>query len=145
MDLSKIERSHWIAIGGTALVIIGIIILPWYSISIGPFSADVYAWDVNIWGKLAFLGMLVMIACVVVILLPNPPDLSALPVPIPMALLGASAFTVLMVIIEWIDHHSYVAIGFYLTLIGSIVAAYGAFELGGRLSLPSGTGSSSTN
>ncbi|HUZ83259.1 MAG TPA: hypothetical protein VMU66_01090 [Gaiellales bacterium] len=139
MDLSKIGRSQWLAIGGTVGVIIGIVILPWYSISIGPFSADVYAWDVNIWGKLAFIGMLLMIGCVVVMVLPEPP---ALPVPVPIAMLAASALTALMVVIEFLDHNSYIGIGFWLTLVAALVAAYGSFEMGGRLSLPTGTSSS---
>lgn len=145
MDLSKIGRSLWIAIGGTVAVFLGIVVFPWYSASFGPITVDAYAWDVNFWGKLAFLGMLLMIAGVVVLLLPNPPDLSMMPIPVPMALLAVSAFTALMVIIEYIDHNSYVAFGLWLTLIGALVGGYGAFELGGRLSLPTGSGTSSPN
>lgn len=135
MDLSKIGTNLWIAIGGTVAVFVGIVLFPWYSVSFGPFTASVYAWDVNIWGKLAFLGMLVMIAGAVLMVLPNPPDLP-IPFPVGVGMLGASAFVVLMVIIEFIDHHSYTAFGFWLTLAGAIAAAYGAFATGARLSMP---------
>jgi hypothetical protein len=137
MDLSKIGRNDWIMIGGTIGTFLGIVLFPWYSVSVGPFSSDLYAWDVNIWGKLAFLGMLVMIAGVVLVLLPNPPDL---PIPGGTLVLGASVFTAVMVVIEWLDHHSYTSFGLYLSLIASIVAAYGAFAAGHRVSMPTTTG-----
>ncbi len=133
MDLSKIGRNEWLAIGGTVGVFLGIVVFPWYSASFGPISIDLYAWDVNIWGKLAFLGMLVMIALVVVQFMPNPPSL---PVPLPMAMLAASAFTALMVVIEFLDHHSSTGIGLWLTLVAALVAAFGAFSMGGRLAMP---------
>ena len=37
-----------------------------------------------------------------------------------------------MVVLEFIDHHSDTAIGLWLTLIAPLVAAYGAYEMGGR-------------
>ena len=42
-----------------------------------------------------------------------------------------------MVIFEFIDHHSHTAIGLWLTLIAALVAAYGAYEMGGRFAMPS--------
>jgi hypothetical protein len=137
MDLSKIGRDTWLMVGGTIGVFLGIVVFPWYSVTVGPFSADVYAWDVNAWGKLAWLGMLVMIAGVVVLLLPNPPEL---PVGAGSMVLGASGFTAVMVVIEWLDHHSYTSFGLYLSLIAALVAAYGAFAAGHRVSMPTSTG-----
>ena len=141
MDLSKIGRNDWIMIGGTIGTFLGIVLFPWYSVSVGPFSSDLYAWDVNIWGKLAWLGMLVMVVGVVLLLLPHfmqsPPDV---PFPAGTLVLGASVFTAVMVVIEWLDHHSYTSFGLYLSLIASIVAAYGAFAAGHRVSMPTTTG-----
>ena len=98
------------------------------------------AWDTNFIGKLAVLGSLVMLAGAVLLFIPNAPEL---PVPLPMAILVASAFTALMVVFEFIDHHSHTSIGLWLTLVASIVAAYGAYEMGGRFAMPSRTTSSS--
>jgi hypothetical protein len=139
MDLSKVSRSMWIVVGGTAAAVLGALVFDWYSVSIGPFSASINAWDVNAVGKLAVLGSLVMLAGAVVMFVPNAPEL---PVPLPMAMLIASGFTVLMVIIEFLDHHSHTAFGLWLTLIGGIVAAYGAYEMGGRVSVPTSSSSS---
>jgi hypothetical protein len=141
MDWSKVSRSQWMVVGGTILALIGTLFLDWYSISeniqgLGSFSASVGAWDTNFIGKLAVLGSLVMLAGTVLLFVPNGP---ALPVPLPMAILVASAFTALMVVFEFIDHHSHTAIGLWLTLIAALIAAYGAYEMGGRFAMPSST------
>lgn len=141
MDWSKVSRSQWMVVGGTILALIGTLFLDWYSISeniqgLGSFSASVGAWDTNFIGKLAVLGSLVMLAGTVLLFVPNGPEL---PVPLPMAILVASAFTALMVVFEFIDHHSHTAIGLWLTLIAALIAAYGAYEMGGRFAMPSST------
>ena len=64
------------------------------------------------------------------------------PVCAPMAMLIASSFTALMAVFKYIDVHSDTYIGLWLTVIGGLVAAYGAYEMGGRIAMP--TGSSST-
>jgi hypothetical protein len=143
MDWSQVSRSQWIVVAGTVVTLIGALFLDWYSItvslgSLGHISASTGAWDANALGKLAVIGSLVMLAGVILLFVPN----VQLPIPLPQALLIASAFTALMVIFEFIDHHSHTALGLWLTLIGSIVAAYGAFEMGGRISVPSGSSTS---
>ncbi len=138
MDMSKITRSMWIVLGGTIATLIGTLLLDWYSVTIsfGPIqrSLGAGAWDMGTIGKLAVLGSLVMLAGAVLMLVPNPPEL---PIPLPMAMLGVSAFTALMVVLKFIDIHSDTALGLWLTLIGSLVATYGAYEMGGPLSMPS--------
>jgi hypothetical protein len=141
MDWSQVSRSQWMVVGGTVCAVIGTLILDWYSFSVtfpglGTISRGFNAWDVNALGKLAVLGSLVMLAGAVLLFIPNQPQL---PIPLPMAILGASAFTAVMVVLEFIDHHSGTSIGLWLTLVASIVSAYGAYEMGGRLAMPSRT------
>jgi hypothetical protein len=138
MDWSKVSRSQWFVVGGTIVAVVGALFLDWYSVTIGPFSASVGAWDANAIGKLAVLGSLLMLAGAVLMFVPNAPQL---PIPLPQALLIAAAFTALMVIFEFIDHHSHTAIGLWLTLVGALVGAYGAYEMGGRVRVPSGSSS----
>lgn len=143
MDWSQVSRSQWIVVGGTLAALIGSLFLDWYSITVnlgplGHVSASAGAWDTNALGKLAVIGSLVLLAGTVLLFLPNA---VALPIPLPQALLIAAAFTALMVIFEFIDHHSHTAFGLWLTLIGALVAGYGAFEMGGRISVPSGSSS----
>jgi hypothetical protein len=42
-----------------------------------------------------------------------------------------------MVVLKFIDIHEDTALGLWASLVGSLVAAYGAYEMGGRLSMPS--------
>lgn len=139
MDTSRITRSMWIVIGGTVVTLIGTLFLDWYSISVGfgqfHVSASIGAWDTGSIGKLAVLGSLVMLAGVVLLFVPT----VDLPFPLPMALLAASAFTALMVVLKFLDHHGDTALGIWLSLIGALVAAYGAYEMGGRFSMSSGS------
>jgi hypothetical protein len=140
MDWSQVSRSQWIVVGGTLAALIGSLFLDWYSITVnlgplGHVSASASAWDTNALGKLAVIGSLVLLAGVVLLFLPNA---VALPIPLPQALLIAAAFTALIVIFEFIDHHSHTAFGLWLTLIGALVAGYGAFEMGGRVRVPTG-------
>lgn len=143
MDWAQVSRSQWMVAGGALVAAICTLFFDWYAvtISIGPISHTfgLSAWDVNAVGKLAVLGSLVMVALAVLLFVPNTVQL---PVPLPQAILVAAAFTALMVVLEFIDHHSHTAFGFWLTLIASLVAAYGAFELGGRLAMPSRSTSS---
>jgi hypothetical protein len=140
MDWSQVSRSQWIVVGGTIAALIGTLFLDWYSITVdlgplGHISASAGAWDTNALGKLAVIGSLVLLAGVVLMFVPNT---VALPIPLPQALLIVAAFVAVMVIFEFIDHHSHTAIGLWLTLIGALVAAYGAFEMGGRVRVPTG-------
>ena len=142
MDWSQVSRSQWIVVAGTVVTLIGALFLDWYSITVslgafGHISASTGAWDANALGKLAVIGSLVMLAGAILMFVPN----VQLPFALPQALLIAAAFTALMVIFEFIDHHSHTALGLWLTLIGSLVTAYGAFEMGGRISVPSGSSS----
>jgi hypothetical protein len=143
MDWSQVSRSQWMVVGGTVGALLGTLFLDWYSITahVGPItvSASASAWDVNALGKLAVLGALVMLAGTVLLFVPNAVQL---PVPLPMAILLVSTFTALMAVFEFIDHHSHTALGLWLTLIAAIVAAYGAFEMGGRFAMPSRSSSS---
>ena len=141
MDWSQVSRSQWMVVAGTVLALIGTLFLDWYAITVnlGPFgnhTVSASAWDTNSLGKLAVLGSLVMLVGAVLMFIPNQPQL---PVPLPMAMLVASSFTALMVIFEFIDHHSHTAIGLWLTLVAALLAAYGAFEMGGRFALPDRT------
>jgi hypothetical protein len=118
--------------------LIGTLLIDWWSVSIGPISVSAGAWDISGLGKLALLGSLVMLGAVVLMLIPNPPDLG---VSVPMVLLGASGFTAVMALLFLVLHLSHSSFGDWLTIAGGAVASYGAYEMGGRLAMPSRTSS----
>lgn len=140
-DASKLSRAHWIVVGGAAVTFIAVLFFSWYSISVGPFTATASAWDTGGIGKLAVLGGIALAAVAVAIVLDVQEQV---PFPLSTAALVLALFVVLMVIIKFLQHHSHTSYGLWITLIAALVAAYGAYELGGhneisaRMSNPSG-------
>ncbi len=63
MNTQSITRDDWIIGGVALLLIIDLLFLPWFSISIGPFSADLTATDAPD-GWLGILAVLVAIALI---------------------------------------------------------------------------------
>ena len=63
MKFDSVSRDDWILAGLALLLIIDLVALPWFSISIGPFSATLTATDApdGIFGILAVLSALALI------------------------------------------------------------------------------------
>ncbi len=63
MNVENVSREDWI-LGGVALVlVIDLLFLPWFSISLGPFSASLTATD----APSGWLGILAVLACLALI------------------------------------------------------------------------------
>jgi hypothetical protein len=125
-DASSVKRSTWVA-GGGAVVLLLSTFFAWWKVSALGFSVNASGWDTGALGKLVFLMALIAIALVVVDHMKV--ELTWLPVPIPLALMGAAILAVLFVLIRFVDTPDHVdwAWGLYLALIASLVTAYGAF------------------
>jgi hypothetical protein len=125
-DASSVKRSTWVA-GGGAVVLLLSTFFAWWKVSALGFSVNASGWDTGALGKLVFLMALIAIALVVVDHMKV--ELSWLPVPLPLALMGAAILAVLFVLIRFVDTPDHVdwAWGLYLALIASLVTAYGAF------------------
>ena len=139
MDMTRFKRAHWMVLGGTLGALLGTLLFDWYSITVGAgplgsFTVSASAWDTGVLGKLAVLGALAMLAVAVLILSNNE---AVLPVPASLSMLVLGAFVALMALLKFIDIHSHTSFGLWLTVIAGIVAAYGAYEMGG-VALPSG-------
>ena len=119
MDISNLKRGHWLVVGGAVVTLISVLFFSWYSVSIGPISVSVSAWDTGALGKLAVLGALLLAAVAVAIVL----DMHAqVPFSLAAAALGLGAFVFLMAILKFIDVHSHTSYGLWLTVIASAVA-----------------------
>ncbi len=135
MDVSKLNRGHWLVVGGAAVTLISVLFFSWYSFSFGPISVSVSAWDTGTVGKLAVLGALLLAAVAVAIVL----DMhSQVPFSLAAAALGLGAFVFLMAILKFIDVHSHTSFGLWLTVIASAVATYGGYELEGHTAFAGG-------
>jgi hypothetical protein len=130
-DASSIKRSTWIAGGGAVVLLISTFV-SWWKVTISipgvaSGSATASGWDTGALGKLVFFVALIAIALVVVDYMKI--DISQMPVPVSLALLGAGALAVLLVLLRFIDTPDHVdwAWGLYLALIASLVLTYGGW------------------
>ena len=125
-DASSIKRSTWLA-GGGAVVLLISTFFSWGKVSLGPITINVSGWDTGALGKLVFFAALIAIILVVVDYMKV--DVSQLPIPVSMALVGAAAAGLLFVILRFLfmpDGLSR-AWGLYLAIIAAAVLAYGAW------------------
>ena len=100
-DASSVKRSTWIA-GGGAVVLLISTFFSWgrYDLPLG-ISVNVSGWDTGALGKLVFF--VALIAIVLVVIDHMKVDVSQLPVPVSLALIGAAGLAVLLVVIRFID------------------------------------------
>jgi hypothetical protein len=125
-DASSIKRSTWLT-GGGAVVLLISTFFSWGKVSLGPITINVSGWDTGALGKLVFFAALIAIILVVVDYMKV--DVSQLPVPVSLALVGAAAAGLLFVILRFLfmpDGLSR-AWGLYLAIIAAAVLAYGAW------------------
>ena len=125
-DASSVKRSTWIA-GGGAVVLLISTFFAWWKVSALGFSVNASGWDTGGLGKLVFFVALIAIALVVIDHMKV--DVSQMPIPVPLALLGAGALSVLLVVIRYIDTPDGVdrAWGIYVAFIAALVLTYGAW------------------
>ncbi len=135
METSHLKRGHWLVVGGAAVTLISVLFFSWYSVSVGPISVSISAWDTGALGKLAVLGALLLAATAVAIVMNLQEQV---PFSLATAALGLGAFVFLMTILKFIDVHSYTSFGLWLTMIASAVATYGGYELEGHTAFAGG-------
>jgi hypothetical protein len=125
-DASSIKRSTWLTGGGSVVLLISTF-FSWGKFSVGPVTLNVSGWDTGALGKLVFFAALIAIILVVVDYMKV--DVSQMPVPVSLALVGAAAAGLLFVILRFLfmpDGLSR-AWGLYLAIIAAVALAYGAW------------------
>lgn len=122
--MSTLDR---VIAGGAAVAFIALF-LPWYGVSVGPFSASVSGWSAGFsaWAG----GLLLTIAGVLVVLRRSGATLPSLRVGPSTLVAGVAALGLLLVIIRWVSFPRYHAVGIsygvgarygiYLALIAGI-------------------------
>jgi len=125
-DASSVKRSTWIA-GGGAVVLLISTFFSWWKVSALGFSVNASGWDTGALGKLVFFVALIAIALIVVDHMKV--DISQLPIPVSLAVLGCGALSLLLVIIRYIDTPDGVsrAWGIYVAIVAAAVLTYGGW------------------
>jgi hypothetical protein len=131
MDFSKFKTPDWLIIGGGIAVFIGGLALDWISVDAGPFGSvsGGNAFDFTLTGALPWLLVVASAVVTVLVLLEV---LSKDQAPWTMIVLAATVLSAVLLLIriifnpgvgEGVDR----GMGMYLTFIGAVVAAAGAF------------------
>ena len=130
-----IERFKALSIGEKIIVIAGLVLLidgflPWYSVSIGPYSASASGWESPgaLWSFLAVLIGLAMAAVVVLKGLTEveiPDNIGG--VSWPKLFLGGGVAALVLVVIKFLNESSNLGFGFYLGFIAAVALAVGGF------------------
>jgi hypothetical protein len=126
-SMSTLDR---VIAGGAAVAFIALF-LPWYGVSVGPFSASVSGWSAGFsaWAG----GLLLTAAGVLLVLRRSGATLPSLQVGPSALVAGVAALGLLLVIIRWVTFPRYHAVGIsygvgarygiYLALIAGIAEA----------------------
>jgi hypothetical protein len=130
MDFSKFKTPDWLIIGGGAAVFIGGLFLKWITVDFGLGSVSAgNAFDFTLTGALPWL---LVVASAVVTVLVIMEVLSKDQAPWTMIVLAATALAAVLLLIRilfnpGVGEGGGRGMGMYLTFIGAVVAAAGAF------------------
>ncbi len=131
MDFSKFKTPDWLIIGGGIAVFIGGLLFDWISVDAGPFGSvsGGNAFDFTLTGALPWL---LVVASAVVTVLVLMEVLSKDQAPWTMIVLAATGLSAVLLLIRIIFNPGVGdgvdrGMGMYLTFIGVVVAAAGAF------------------
>lgn len=133
MNLERVSRDDWILGGVTLLLVIDLLFLPWFSISLGPFSVSLTATDApdGGLGVLAVLGGVLLIADLAVERLSPRTTLPAINGSRTQTRFVLACVTALLVALKFVFniHFSDFGFGFYLAVILTIALVYLAVQV----------------
>jgi hypothetical protein len=129
VDFSKLSRNDWLVAGGGLLLAIDLIALPWFSVTIGGFSATSAGTGApdGIFGVLAFILALLIAADLLLERFSPETQLPTTPLGRQMTRFAAAAVAAVFLIIKFLDHTSNFGFGFYLAVILTIVVLVGTW------------------
>ena len=133
MNLANVSRDDWILSGVALLLVIDLLFLPWFSISVGPFSASTTATgDPDGWlGILAVLAVIVLIADLAIerfspgTALPN---IRGSRTETRFVLAVVTAFFLALKFLFHINHFGDLAFGFWAALVLTAALVYFALQ-----------------
>ena len=126
-----LERFQALSIGEKIIIIAGLVLLidgflPWYSVSIGPYSASASGWESPgaIW---SMLSVLIGLAMAAVVALKGLTDVE-IPENVggftwPKIFLGGGVAALVLVVIKFLNESSNLGFGFYLGFIAAAALA----------------------
>lgn len=131
MDLTKLTLGDRIVAGTGIALVIDLLFLPWHNIDVGIISVSRTAIQSpnGIWGILALLLALAMVAVVVVNRLTTT-QLPDLPVPWTQAMFFAGIAVAALLVLKLLVETDFLGFGAFLGILLAAGMAYGAFLMG---------------
>lgn len=130
MDLSKLTLGEKVVLGAGLLLVIDLLFLPWHKIDLG--IVDVSRTGVqspnSLWGVLALLVTIAMIAAVVVSRFTTA-TLPKLPVPWSQAMFLAGVLVFALLLLKLVIETDFLGFGAYLGVLLGAAVAFGGFTM----------------
>jgi hypothetical protein len=129
MDFSKLSREDWMVGGGGILLVLDLLILPWYSVSVfgHSFTSTGTGAPDGFFAVLALLLVLVVVVDLALERFSPQTQLPTTPLGRTMTRVAALGVAALCLIIKFLDHTSNFGFGFFLAVILMIVTLVGAW------------------
>jgi len=137
VDFSKLSREDWMVGGGAIVLIIDLLFLAWHSI--GPFDFSGTDAPGGIWGVLALIAVIVVLADLALARFSPDTQVPTTQLGRDMTRAAAAGVTLLLVLIKLIDSTSYLAYGTWLGIIVAAVIVAGAWLNAQGKTTPTGT------
>ena len=132
MDISKLSKGDKLVAGGAVAFLIATF-FPWFTFSVGGFSASANGWDYGFWGVLM---LIVLVAAATLVVLPAAGKPVKTPAIVVLALTAMATLFVLLKLIIGQDGLSR-SFGIILAVLSAAAATFGAFlkfqESGGSI------------
>ena len=138
MDFSKFSREDWMVGGGGILLIIFLLVLPWFHESVAGYSASQSATSspYAIWGILALIVSIFVYADWALATFSPQTTIPTTQLGREMTRAAAAGLAVLLLLIKLLAHTSNWGWGFYVDIILSLVVLYGAWAIAQGKSTP---------
>jgi len=133
VNLERLSRDDWILGGVTLLLVIDLLFLPWFSVSVGPFSATLTGTDApdSAFGILAVLAALLLIADLGIERLSPQTTLPSINGGRTQTRFVLACVTAVFVALKFVFniHFSEFGFGFYLAVILTVALVYLALQV----------------
>jgi hypothetical protein len=136
VDFSKLSREDWMVGGGGVVLIISLLVFDWYSvggvsassgITVGGYSAAAVSSPYAIWGVLALIVAIIMVADLALARFSPQTQIPTTKLGRDLTRAAAGGLLMLLLAIKFIAHVGNFGFGFVMDVIFAIVVAAGAW------------------
>lgn len=131
MDFSKLSREDWMVGGGGILLIIFLFALPFYSVTVGPYTATAAATSspAGIWGILALILTIVVVVDWALSVFSPETQIPTTQLGRPLTRAAIAGVVVVLLLLKLVIHTSILGWGCYVDIIVAAIVTYGAYAI----------------